>query len=196
MPLLKHNEHYTYSDYCTWDDGKRWELIDGIPYLMSPAPSPIHQQISVKLAWQLQNFLNEKPCKLFTAPFDVRLNADDEDDIVVQPDLVVICDNAKIDDKGCKGAPDLAIEILSPSTARTDRVLKFQRYQRARVQEYWIVDPETKSVQVCTLNEHGQYVALAYADTDIVPVEVLPGCVINLQEIFVQDNQSNENDNN
>jgi len=184
MPLINKNSRYTYADYCKWDDGERWELIDGAPYMMSPAPSPIHQGISREIAGQLFNFLKENPCKLFTAPFDVRLNAGKADDTVVQPDLLVICDLSKIDDKGCVGAPDLVIEILSPATIRHDRIIKFRLYQKAGVREYWIVDPDTQSIQTCTLNEDGFYVTAVYSDTDIVPVNVLSGCVIHLQEIF------------
>lgn len=185
MPMPQENERYTYADYCTWDDSERWELIEGVPYAMSPAPSPKHQEISSNLHNQLYNFLKGKPCRVYPAPFDVRLNADDEDDTVVQPDLVVICNRSKIDEKGCKGAPDLIVEILSPSTARRDRMVKLHQYQRAGVREYWIVDPDTKTVQVCIL-ENGRYFVTAYADTDTAPVTVLPGCTINLQEVFAE----------
>jgi len=183
MPMPQENERYTYADYCTWDDSERWELIEGVPYAMSPAPSPVHQRLSSRLHRQLANFLDGKPCEVFHAPLDVRLNADDEDDTVVQPDLVVVCDRSKIDEKGCKGAPDVVIEILSPSTARRDRMVKFQQYQQAGVREYWIVDPDTKTVQVCILKD-GLYFVTPYADT--APVTVLPGCSINLQEVFAE----------
>lgn len=185
MPMPQENQKYTYADYCTWDDSERWELIDGVPYAMSPSPSPKHQGISVDLTRQLSAFLKGKSCKLFTAPFDVRLNASNEDDTVVQPDLLVICDRSKIDEKGCNGAPDLVIEILSPSTARRDRMIKFQQYQRAGVREYWIIDPDTKTVQVCIL-ESGRYFVTPYADTNTAPVSVLPGCEIKLQDVFAE----------
>ena len=178
------DERYTYADYCALDDGKRWELIEGVPYDMSPAPMPVHQRISVELTLQFGMFLKGKPCQLYTAPFDVRLNADDEDDTVVQPDLAVICDRSKIDNKGCKGAPDLIVEILSPSTARHDRMVKFELYRRAGVREYWIVDPETKLVQVCLL-EDGRYFTSVYADTAVV--SVLPGCEIQLADVFAEE---------
>lgn len=184
-PLQQDDRKYTYADYCTWDDSERWELIEGMPYAMSPAPTPQHQGISGELFGQLRDYLKGKPCKLFAAPFDVRLNADDEDDTVVQPDLVVICDRSKIDDKGCKGAPDIVIEILSPSTARKDRMVKFQQYLKAGVREYWIVDPDTKTVQACILS-NGFYITTMYADTDIAPVKVLEGCQINLADVFAE----------
>jgi len=185
MPLQRENERYTYADYCKWDDSERWELIDGVPYAMAPAPTQQHQEISSEIHRQLANFLKGKPCKVFHAPFDVRLNADGKDDTVCQPDLLVVCDSAKLDGKCCNGAPDLVIEILSPSTARLDRMVKFQQYLRAGIPEYWIVDPETKTVQVCIL-QGGVYVAHMYADTDITQVAVLEGCTISLPDVFAE----------
>lgn len=185
MSLAQEDKGYTYADYCVWDDGERWELIEGVPYAMSPAPTPAHQGISGNIHNQLYNFLKDKPCKLFTAPFDVRLNADDDDNTVVQPDLVVICDRSKIDDKGCSGAPDMVIEILSPSTVRHDRIVKLELYRHAGVREYWIVDPDTKTAQVCTL-ENGRYFVKGYTDADTAPVSVLPGCEINLRDVFAE----------
>ena len=175
--------HYTYADYYGWNDGERWELVDGVPYQMSPAPLRVHQEISIKLSWQLQSFLNGKPCKLFAAPFDVRLNADTYDDTVVQPDLLVVCDRSKLDDRGCVGAPDMVVEILSRSTERHDRLIKFNIYQNAGVREYWIIDPDTRTVQVNIL-ENGKYVVTMYGDADAAPVFVLDGCTVNLREVF------------
>jgi len=183
MSIPDMNLRYTYSDYYSWDDGERWELIDGIPYAMSPAPTPSHQSICINLIIQIGDYLKGKPCKLFAAPFDVRLNAHREDNTVVQPDLAVICDHSKINDKGCIGAPDFIIEILSPSTAGHDRVVKLQQYLKAGVREYWIVDPDTKIVQIFIL-EGDRYFTTAYADTDIAPVSVLPGCEIILEDVF------------
>ena len=184
MSLPEKCQRYTYADYCTWDDDERWELIDGVPYAMSPAPSPAHQTVSSNIHYQLFNFLKGKPCKLFPAPFDVRLNAaGDFDDDVVQPDIVVVCDRSKIDNKGCNGVPDMVIEILSPSTAKHDKVLKFNTYKRAGVREYWIVDPDYKTVQVYIL-ENGRYFIRSYAETDMIPVHVLEGCVISLPDVF------------
>lgn len=185
MGMPQKNERYTYADYCTWDNSERWELIDGVPYAMSPAPSNAHQSISTELVYRLRRHLEGKPCKVFHAPYDVRLNAADEDDTVVQPDLVVICDRSKIDDKGCKGAPDLIIEILSPSTSRHDRIVKMDLYQRSGVREYWMLDPDTKTLQVLLL-ENGRYVITGYLDEDTVPVTVLPGCEIVLKEVFAE----------
>ena len=181
---LPEYKRYTYADYCTWGDEERWELIDGVPYAMS-APSQAHQEAFGVLFNQLYNYLKGKHCKVFAAPFDVRLNYDTGDDTVVQPDLLVVCDKAKLDEKGCNGAPDMVIEILSPSTARHDRFVKFRLYQKYGVREYWIVDPETKTVQAHVLDE-GRFYTTIYADTDDIQVHVLEGCTINLVGVFNQ----------
>ena len=185
MPLPKDNQRYTYADYCTWDGDERWELIDGVPYAMSPAPTWRHQGVSSNLHGQLYSFLKGKPYKVFAAPFDVRLNADDYDDTVVQPDLVIICDSSKLDGTGCIGAPDMVIEILSPSTSSRDKVLKFYRYQEAGVREYWIVDPDSKTVSAHVL-KNGEYMVRAYGETDTAPVYVLEGCEISMEDVFAQ----------
>ena len=185
------DRRYTYDDYAAWDDGKRWELIDGIPYAMS-APTTAHQRISGELHWQTRSFLRGKACEVFAAPFDVRLNADEGDDTVVQPDLLVVCDRAKLDEKGCKGAPDFIIEILSASTVQHDRVVKFNLYRDAGVREYWIVDPDTKLVEAYRLEdgryqmEDRQYRSTQYAGTDNAPVQVLPGLEISLPDVFAE----------
>ena len=187
MALPEIKKYYTYTDYQAWDDNERWELIDGAPYAMSPAPSPAHQLLSSNLHLQFATFLKGKSCRVYYAPFDVRLNAAGDDDCdVFQPDLLVICDRAKIDDKGCNGAPDMTIEILSQSTAIRDKVLKFNKYQHAGVREYWIIDPVDKTVLVFIL-ENGRYVASSYSETDTISVHVLEGCKISLREVFSID---------
>jgi len=184
MGALQSDKRFTYADYLTWDENIRCELIDGIPYMMI-APSRMHQGISVALTSQLYNFLRGKPCKVYEAPFDVRLNADKGDDTVVQPDILVVCDNAKLDDKGCIGAPDLIVEILSPSSYKHDLVLKFHKYLEAGVREYWIVNPDSKTVNVYIL-DNGNYMAFAYLESDSVPSHVLEGCTVHLDEVFAQ----------
>ena len=185
MEQPREYRHYTYADYCQWDDDQRWELIDGEAYAMSPAPKPRHQSIVGEIYGQLRDYLKGKPCKAFIAPFDVRLNATGQDDTVVQPDITVICDRSKIDDKGCSGAPDFVVEVLSLASSRHDRLIKFNLYQRAGVREYWIVDPETDTVAIHLL-ENGKYTTAAYGDTGTAPVSILPGCELNLQEIFAE----------
>jgi Uma2 family endonuclease len=174
---------YTYADYYSWNDGKRWELCEGAPVLMSPAPGRWHQKISGSLFLQFGNFLLGKPCEVYDAPFDVRLNPESGDDIVCQPDIAVVCDQSKLNDKCCVGAPDLIVEILSPSTARHDRLRKFNLYLKAGVREYWIVDPDEKTVQVCIL-ENSKYVIHMYDETAQIPVSVLDGCVIDMKAVF------------
>jgi len=185
METLQNEKRYTYADYCAWDDSERWEIIDGIPYAMSPAPLVTHQTVIGNLYYQFADFLKGKPCKVYLSPFDVRLNADTDDDTVVQPDLLVVCDKSKIDKRGCNGAPDLVVEILSPSSARHDKVLKLNTYLRAGVLEYWIVDPDTKTVSAHLLKD-GEYIIRAYADTDTAPVHVLEGCTISLADVFAE----------
>ena len=180
---LKEEQLYTYADYCTWDDCQRWELIDGVAYAMAPAPSDSHQSIGGEIFTQLSVFLRGKPCKVRSAPYDVRLNADSYDDTVVQPDIVVICDNSKITKSGCVGAPDLVIEVLSRSTSRHDMYTKYNLYKKVGVREYWIVNPETRTVFTNVLAD-GEYIARAYADTDTVPVNVLKGCQITMRDVF------------
>jgi Uma2 family endonuclease len=182
MPQPKENERYTYADYCSWDESERWELIDGVAYAMS-TPVEAHQSTLVELLAQLHSFLKGKPCKVFVAPFSVRLNAEGADDTIVEPDLMVVCDQKKLDGKGVVGAPDFVVEIISPSSVRRDRIVKFNLYRNAGVREYWIVEPETKTVQACTLKD-GQYILTAYGDEDAAPVNVLPGCEINLKDVF------------
>lgn len=179
---LQSDRRYTYADYVTWDDDQRYELIDGVPYLMS-SPSSAHQEISGNLFLQFATFLKGKTCKVFSAPYDVRLNAEDKDDTVVQPDISIICDPNKIEEKGCKGAPDMIVEILSPSTARHDQLVKFNKYREAGVQEYWIVNPEGRNVQAFLLKDGG-YFSQAYGDVDSVPINVLDDCQINLADVF------------
>ena len=182
MPLQQEKEHYTYADFCTWDDDERWELIDGVPYAMAP-PSRFHQSICINLCGQLWQFLKGKPCEVYSSPIGVRLNADSTDDTVLQPDIVVVCDHSKLDAAGIIGAPDMVVEILSPSTARRDRLDKLLEYQKAGVREYWIVDPETRTLSAHVL-ENGKYTIFAYGDEGTAPVHVLEGCEIILTEIF------------
>lgn len=153
IPLKKSDHKFTYREYCSWPDDERWELIDGVAYDMCAAPVRKHQELSFNLTVLIGEYLKGKECRAYTAPFDVFLPDyidQDTDDIstVVQPDLSVICNPNKLIDKGCYGAPDLIIEILSPSTSKKDLNEKFQLYEKHGVKEYWIVDPGNKYIQV------------------------------------------------
>ncbi len=187
----KLEELFTYGDYRTWNDDERWELIDGVPYCMSPAPSPRHQLLLGELHRQFANWLRGKPCQVFIAPIDVRLAESDEHDdeitTVVQPDLSVICDKSRLDNTGYRGAPELVVEILSPSTAQKDLKTKLARYERAGVREYWIVDPAAKIVLVFILQGDGQYGRPSvYVDTDRPQVNIFPDLEIDLTAVFAE----------
>ncbi len=181
QPLPK--ESFTYADYCEWTGEERWELIDGVPYAMAPAPTDVHQEILLDISTQVRTYLRGKTCKAVFAPFDVRLNPEGNDDNVVQPDLLIVCDPAKISKKGCKGAPDMIAEILSPSTSLHDRLRKFNAYLKAGVREYWIVDPIDRVVHVHLLHE-GKYTVSAYGAEDSIPVAVLDDLSIDMKTVF------------
>ena len=153
-------QRYTYADYALWPDDQRWELINGEVYAMT-APQRLHQEIVFELGRQIGNYLQGKPCKAYTAPFDVRLPRKNETDAkvetVVQPDLSVICDPSKLDKLGCRGAPDWIIEVLSPSTALKDMNTKCSLYELHGVQEYWIIHPDDRWLLVYTLDAQGRY---------------------------------------
>ncbi|MDR0388879.1 MAG: Uma2 family endonuclease [Spirochaetaceae bacterium] len=183
--------HYTYADYLVWETDQRYELISGEAYMMA-APSVAHQVISGELFGQFWNFLKGKPCQVFTAPFDVRLFPveDESDDTVVQPDLLVICDKSKIaDGKACRGAPDMVIEILSPSNSEIPLLLKFAKYLKAGVREYWIIDPEVKTIQVHILEKSSKkspehYISSVHSGNEVLGVSVLPGLTIDFNSIW------------
>ena len=182
-------KYYTYADILSWDEDVRAEIIDGELYMMAE-PSTDHQIISMALSAKIFNFLEDKPCQVFHAPFGVRLFEQDQDtpnmvNTVVEPDITVVCDKKKLDKRGCKGAPDLIIEILSPSNERRDRLVKFNLYQRAGVREYWIVDPRGGTVEVMLPDENGKLtINEVYSRKDTAPVTVLPGCMIDLSKVF------------
>ena len=189
MALPAEKDRYTFADVLAWEDGERAELIDGEVFLMAPAPSRGHQRISFEMCRQLGNYLEGKRCQAYSAPFDVRLFEKDGDapedvDTVVEPDITIVCDSSKLDDRGCKGAPDMVVEILSPSTQRHDRLVKLGLYQRAGVREYWIVSPEEQAVQVFTLSDGLLLPHEVYDRQGVAKVNVLDGCFIELSKVF------------
>jgi len=184
------NGSYTYADYYNWDGDTRWELIDGWAYAMA-APNLTHQTVLGNLLWKFREFLQGKSCKVLVAPCDVRLNADKADDTVVQPDLLVVCDPAKLaDGKAVRGAPDLVIEILSPSTVRHDRIVKFMKYRQATVREIWFVNPDTGDIEVCKrLGDCGEYTTNSFELGQEIVVGILPELAVNLDDIFEPQEQ-------
>lgn len=187
MTALPQERLCTHADLLTWDDGSRYELYYGQPVALT-SPSSVHQEIFGEIFVQLHTYLEGKSCKVYAAPFDVRLFEENEDspedvDTVVQPDITVVCDPEKVDKKGVYGAPDMVIEILSPTTAQYDMLWKFNLYRKAGVREYWIVDPDARVVSVYTLDK-GQYIAAAYGADSSIRVSVLEGCSIDMTAVF------------
>lgn len=186
---LDFSKQYTYADYLKWQFEDRIELLKGFIAKMS-APNVYHQKISGELQYQIQHYLRKSPCSIFAAPFDVRLTktnkiTNKEVTTVVQPDLCVICDKAKLDKRGCIGAPDWIIEILSPGNTKKEMKDKFQIYQENGVKEYWIIQPEDKTLLIYILNEEGKYIGLApLTDDDIATPNTFPDLNIDLKDVF------------
>ena len=191
MALPAEKRWYTFADVLTWDESEQMEIIGGEVF-MRGTPSRLHQEISGEMSRQLANYLEGKKCRVYHPPFAVRLFERDEDspedvDTMVEPDLTVVCDHDKLDEDGCKGAPDMVVEILSPSTQRHDRLVKLGLYQRAGVREYWIVSPEEQTVQVMLLDSGGVLQLHEVYDRDsIAKVNILDGCFIELAKVFAE----------
>lgn len=181
---------YTYADYLKWQFEEQMELIRGRIYKMSPAPTPIHQEICSNLNREFSNYLQKKKCKVYPAPFDVRLpvknrKKDNQVTTVVQPDLSIVCDLSKIDGRGCVGAPDLVVEVLSPGNTHKEVRLKHELYEEAGVKEYWIVYPSEENIAVFLLNEDGKYEgATLYAGKQSILSKAVSGLTIKLKDIF------------
>lgn len=180
---------YSYGHYLNWLFDDRVELIRGKLFRMSPAPAPLHQQVSVHIASQLFNFLKNKTCKVYTAPFDVRFpgksKADRDIYNVLQPDICVICDPEKIDAKGCLGAPDIVVEILSPGNNKKELLNKYSVYEEFGVKEYWVVSPEEKTFLKYTLDESGRFrPSRLLTLNEKVYSAILPGFELDLDDLF------------
>ena len=180
---------YTYADYLKWKFEERVELLKGRIFKMSPAPNLKHQQISGRLFLAIGNFLRKQTCQVYSAPFDVRLpvqnkKRDEEITTVVQPDICVVCDAAKLDERGCIGAPDLVIEILSPGNTEKETKRKFELYEEAGVKEYWIVYPAEENVIVFILDNGKFGGGKIYATGDHLASHSVPGLTVHLKEIF------------
>lgn len=181
---LDFSKRYTYADYLKWEFRERVELIKGRLFEMSPAPNRRHQTISSHLHYFFADFLRQKPCKVYHAPFDVRLIRE-EQDTVVQPDITIVCDHTKLDEQGCKGAPDIVVEILSPGNSRKERKEKFALYEENLIPEYWMVEPAEEFVTVYTLNEERRYIgSKPFVSGEIVTSSVLKGFAVAVADIF------------
>ncbi len=180
--VSKRQGEYTLEDYLTLPEDQRVELIDGVIYDMA-APTLIHQAIAIAILTRFANYIAGKrgSCLAFTAPVDVQLDCDDK--TIVQPDVLIICDSSKLRRERVYGAPDLVVEVLSPSTSRKDRSLKLTKYKKAGVREYWIVDPVQKLVFVYELEKGDSYKIYSFEDS--VPVGIYSGdCVVDFAQIY------------
>lgn len=176
------NSLHTYAEYLTWPDEIRYELIDGVAYCMAPAPTLEHQDVAGEIYRQIANALQGKPCRAFIAPLDVRLpkanEADEQIDTVVQPDVIVVCEPNKLNRRGVRGAPDLVVEVLSPSTASHDHLRKRRVYEQVGVREYWLVHPTDRIITIYRL-ENGEFGKPEIFDmTGPTPVGILPDVAI------------------
>ncbi len=189
IPQRKDDYRYTYADYLSWPDEERWELIEGVPYGMSPAPGRVHQKIFGAMFNALYNHLSGNECEVYGAPLDVRLpTADDATDdttyTVVQPDILVVCDRSRLDDRGCNGAPDICVEILSPATAYRDGTEKLRLYEKHAVTEYWLVNPDLETVTVYTLQDGEYGNPQMYRKRHRLTSTVLAGFGLGLETVF------------
>jgi len=186
---FKKENNYSYSDYKNWDDNARWELIHGKAYNMSPAPLRTHQKISGNIFFRIRQYLEDKQCEVYCAPFDVCFanypeQPDTEIETVVQPDIAVICDEKKLTDYGCKGSPDIIIEILSPASSKKDKSEKFKLYEEYKVKEYWIVYPDLKILEIFKLSGDKYMPAEVFGTEDVIEVKLLGDLIINVNDVF------------
>jgi Uma2 family endonuclease len=181
-------ELHTYADYCSWPDDVRYELVDGVAYAMGPAPVRRHQEIAGELFYQISGALQDASCRPYIAPFDIRLprgkEADADVTTVVQPDISVICDKSKLDDRGCRGAPDWVIEVLSPSTAGHDQVIKRALYERVGVREFWLVHPVDRVVTIYLLDNGAYGKPIVQELIGTTTANVLPNVVIDWERVL------------
>ena len=184
------NGTYSYADYLKWTFDERLELLRGKIFKMPPAPASKHQLIVGEIHYQIKKYLYRKPCKVFLSPFDVRLaprrkEANSKVFTVVQPDVCVVCDLSKIDKKGCVGAPDLVVEVLSPGNTGREMKDKYEIYEENGVKEYWLVEPNDRIVLVYVLNEQGRYVGLKpFTETEILTSITIKDFAVPVSEIF------------
>jgi Uma2 family endonuclease len=192
LSQLDLNKHYSYADYLTWQFEDTVELIKGKVMVMSPAPNVQHQDVSMNLSGLLRNFFKHKQCRVYAAPFDVRLYdrkksslANRDIHTLVQPDICVICKPELLDEQGCNGAPDWIIEILSPGNSKREMKIKYALYQEVGVTEYWLADLVYKVIPQLVLDENGCYQLKQIAtDEDSITAHLFPHLTINVAEVF------------
>lgn len=187
LDLLDLSKKYSYADYLSWRFKERVELIKGKIFKMSPAPKRIHQEVSMELATSINLFLKGKKCKVYAAPFDVRLSigqSNDEIDTVVQPDICIVCDLDKLDEHGCNGAPDLIVEILSSATMKKDLQDKFDLYEKNGVKEYWIIHVDEKIVELFYLDRGKYQLSRMFTHQDQLNSVFFKELEIDLMEVF------------
>ncbi len=182
---------YSYADYLTWKFDERVELIKGRLFKMSPAPTRRHQRISFQITRQIAPYFEGNLCQIYYAPFDVRLidekksqKADQEIYSVVQPDICVICDLEKLDDRGCLGAPDWIIEIISPGNSKKELDDKFRLYEANGVSEYWIVHPNDQTIAAFELHADKYQLRRIYSSEEEAPVGIFEDLILNLEDVF------------
>jgi Uma2 family endonuclease len=193
MPITRFDQldltaYYTYQDYMSWKFNERVELFLGRVFKMSPAPNVKHQEVSGHVFSEFYQFIGRKECKVFSAPFDVRLPVsqnEGQSDTVVQPDIVVICDLSKLDEHGCNGAPDIVVEILSQGNSRKELKDKFALYEASKVPEYWIIDPSNEDIIIYSLNENECYTgSKPYVSGDLAESQIIVGLRLDVGEVF------------
>jgi len=179
---------YSYADYLKWTFDERLELIKGKIFKMTPAPASVHQRISLRISGELYNYLKGKQCQVYYAPFDVRLprkgETDDKIFTVVQPDVCVICDTAKVDARGCTGAPDIVIEILSPGNNQKELKYKYEVYGESGISEYWIIHPQEKTFLKYSLINGAYQPSKLLTIGDVVTTPILPDFQLDLDTVF------------
>lgn len=181
---------YSYADYLQWTFEDRLELIKGKIFKMTPAPNLYHQDISAIISGELYSYLKGKSCKVYAAPFDVRFpqKTDGQSDkkifTVLQPDICVICDLSKLDNRGCVGAPDIVVEILSPGNNQKELRNKYEIYETHGVKEYWIVSPQDETFLKYTLIEGHYLPSKMMTIGDVITSDILPGFELNLETVF------------
>lgn len=182
---------YTYKDYMKYPENERIEIVDGHIYNMAPAPSRAHQGIIMELSAEIRNYIksNKGDCRVYPAPFDVMLTHENNIDNcknIVQPDISVICDKNKLNDKGCLGAPDLIIEVVSPYNPNSDYIRKLSLYDQFKVKEYWIINPMEKTIFIYKLDDKLQYAApKSYSFNDRIKVGIFDNLEIDFSTLEV-----------